>query len=80
GYTEISAVCTHPEARGQGLAAALVAELVERIRARGETPYLNVASSNGNAIRVYERLGFAFRRGFHVVVLRSRPPVTAQAG
>src|ERR1700690_2275515 len=41
GYTEISAVCTHPECLGRGLAAGLMGELVARIRSRGETPCLH---------------------------------------
>src|ERR1700675_601744 len=36
GFTEISAVCTHPEHLGQGYARRLVTLLLERIHARGE--------------------------------------------
>ena len=35
GYTEISAVCTHPDHVGKGYAAALMAEVMQRIRERG---------------------------------------------
>ena len=62
GYTEISAVCTDPDYRGRGLAAGLVAELMERIRGRGDIPMLHAAASNKNAIRLYEMLGFELRR------------------
>jgi ribosomal protein S18 acetylase RimI-like enzyme len=61
GHTEISAVCTHPDARGRGLAASLTAAIAEGIFARGETPFLHVAHGNDNAKRLYERLGFALR-------------------
>lgn len=68
GATEISAVCTAPEARGRGLAAALVTDAAHAILDRGEQPFLHVAASNAGAIALYERLGFRVRRA---VVFRS---------
>ncbi|MFI6179118.1 GNAT family N-acetyltransferase [Nonomuraea sp. NPDC051191] len=65
GWTEISAVCTAPEARGRGHAARLVGALVSRVLARGDRPFLHVAEANTGAIALYERLGF-----------RTRGPVT----
>ncbi|MGC0385692.1 GNAT family N-acetyltransferase [Streptomyces sp. SAI-129] len=62
GWTEISAVCTAPEARGQGHAARLVGALAARVLARGERPFLHVAETNAGAITLYERLGFKTRR------------------
>ncbi|MFJ4679605.1 MULTISPECIES: GNAT family N-acetyltransferase [unclassified Kitasatospora] len=69
GFTEVSAVCTAPGARGRGLAAHLVGELAARITARGERPFLHVAAANTGALALYGRLGFARRadvvfRGF----------------
>ncbi|WP_030562886.1 GNAT family N-acetyltransferase [Streptomyces aureocirculatus] len=58
GWTEISAVCTAPEARGQGHAGRLVLALAERVLSRGERPFLHVADANSGAIALYERLGF----------------------
>ena len=64
GYTEVSAVCTHPDAQGQGLATALVRIIAAGIAERDETPYLNVRAENDRAIALYERLGFSVRTPF----------------
>lgn len=66
GWTEISAVCTDPAHRGQGLGARLVLAVAHGIRARGETPFLHTSAENP-AIRLYESLGFRLRRttSFH---------------
>ncbi len=70
GYTEVSAVCTHPSSRGHGYASSLVSALVNLIVERGETPFLHVRAVNTGAIRVYEKLGFKTRRQFDITVLR----------
>jgi predicted GNAT family acetyltransferase len=62
GWTEISAVCTAPDARGRGHASALVRTAMRRITDRGEGPFLHVAADNAGAIGLYRRLGFAIRR------------------
>jgi len=72
GWIEISGVCTHPSARGKGLAAALVMELVARARSRGEHAFLNVlkgSPSEETAIGVYERLGFQFYQPMAIYAL-----------
>ena len=62
GWTEISAVCTDPAARGEGLASRLILAVAHGIRERGETPFLHTGAGNTNAIRLYESLGFRLRR------------------
>jgi ribosomal protein S18 acetylase RimI-like enzyme len=70
GWTEISAVCTHPDYSGQGYARALVARLIEQIRQRGEQPFLHVRPENERAIALYQRLGFRDRQRFHLALIR----------
>jgi len=67
GWAEISAVCTDPAFRGQGLAARLVRAVAAAVRERGETPFLHAAGSNTGAIRLYLAMGFRHRRdiNFH---------------
>lgn len=62
GWSEISAVCTDPDHRGQGLATRLVRAVSALIRERGETPFLHTAASNTPAIALYLSLGFELRR------------------
>lgn len=62
GWTEISAVCTDPAFRGEGLATRLIHAVAHGIRERGETPFLHTAATNTSAIRLYESLGFRLRR------------------
>jgi ribosomal protein S18 acetylase RimI-like enzyme len=68
GFTEISAVCTHPSHSGHGYATALMVELIQQIRRRNEIPFLHVRLSN-TAIGLYRRLGFSDRRVFHYTVI-----------
>jgi GNAT superfamily N-acetyltransferase len=69
---EISGVCTHPDFQGRGLARRLMLKLIRRQMQRGETPFLHVMTSNSNASRLYERMGFrAYRESVvRVVSLR----------
>lgn len=70
GYTEISAVCTHPEYQNRGYARALMVAVAQNILGRGEIPFLHAWKANVNAIRVYEKLGFYERRIMQVGVIR----------
>jgi ribosomal protein S18 acetylase RimI-like enzyme len=79
GYTEISAVCTHPEHLGHGYAGFLMTILAERIRERGEVPILHVRAENARAVQLYERLGFKHRLLSHFAVFRAAKPSAAHA-
>src|SRR6202035_1729088 len=54
-YTEITAVCVHPDHRGRGYAQALLAAVARQVSARGEIPFLHVFSNNDGAIALYPR-------------------------
>jgi ribosomal protein S18 acetylase RimI-like enzyme len=71
GYTEISAVCTDPRYRRQGLGGDLVRTMARDIRARGERPFLHCAADNTTAIRLYESLGFEATRSLTFIGLRA---------
>ncbi|HET6710939.1 GNAT family N-acetyltransferase [Amycolatopsis sp.] len=70
GYTEISAVCTDPAHRGQGLATRLVLAVAVGIRERGEVPMMHAAAENTSAIGLYLSLGFALRHRPDFVAVR----------
>ncbi|MFF5141670.1 GNAT family N-acetyltransferase [Streptomyces sp. NPDC013157] len=70
GWTEISAVCTDPAHRGEGLATRLIRAVAHGIRERGETPFLHTGAENTHAIRLYESLGFRLRRRTAFVAAR----------
>ncbi|GGF08060.1 GNAT family N-acetyltransferase [Hymenobacter cavernae] len=71
-YTEISAVCTHPDYTGKGYAAQLMRHQIGLILAAGHTPFLHVFADNANACALYEKLGFQTRRQLQVYVLEKQ--------
>lgn len=71
GWTEISAVSTDPEYRRQGIASRLVLDIAFHIQERGDRALLHAAADNVNAIRAYEKLGFALRRRRSFLSLRT---------
>jgi predicted GNAT family acetyltransferase len=74
GWVEISAVCTDPDHRGQGLAVRLVRAVAAGIRERGETPFLHAAGNNTGAIRLYLAMGFDHRRDVNFHSYRRESP------
>lgn len=64
-FTEISAVCTHPQHLGRGYASRLLAYQLHQLCAAGQVPFLHVRADNVRAIDVYQRLGFQQSRNMH---------------
>lgn len=60
-FVEVSGICTHPDHRGRGLAAALTHVVTARILEDHRTPFLHAYAGNIGAISVYRRLGYAHR-------------------
>ncbi len=58
GYPEISGICTHPEHRGKGYAAALMWQLARDHRRDGLISWLHVSSVNHHAFELYRWMGF----------------------
>lgn len=72
-YTEISAVCTHPDYLGKGYASALLQHQLQIILNNGQIPFLHVRADNERAIAVYERLGFRTSRPMFFYFLKRLP-------
>lgn len=72
GYTEVSAVCTHPDHLGRGYAAALMTQVINGIVARGERAFLHSRADNDRAVSLYGRLGFHTRQQGFVAFLERR--------
>ena len=69
GWTEISAVCTAPARRGQGIATRLIRAVAAGIERRSERAFLHAGTSNTTAIALYEGLGFRVRRRLTITVI-----------
>jgi ribosomal protein S18 acetylase RimI-like enzyme len=76
GHVELSAICVHPDARGQGLGAAMTLQVARAAFARGEVPILHVWPDNP-ARALYVRVGFRARATPWILWRR---PIAAGAG
>ncbi|MXV50171.1 GNAT family N-acetyltransferase [Pedobacter sp. HMF7647] len=68
-YTEVSAVCTHPDHLGKGYAGILIQRQIRNIVDNSRIPFLHTFSTNTRAIALYERLGFRLRKNMLVYIL-----------
>jgi ribosomal protein S18 acetylase RimI-like enzyme len=71
-FTEVSAVCTHPDHLGKGYAATLLQHQLSIICSCGEVPFLHVRNDNTRAIALYERLGFKANGPMNFYFLKRR--------
>ena len=71
-FSEVSAVCTHPDFLGKGYAAALILHQLDLIRQQGKKPFLHVREDNSRAIALYERLGFKVTRSMNFYFMKRR--------
>lgn len=62
GFTEISAVVTHPQHTGKRYAKQLVAHVSQKNIEHKTVPFLHFVSSNIRARKIYEMLGYTERR------------------
>jgi predicted GNAT family acetyltransferase len=79
GFSEVSAVCTHPDFRDCGYARLLVTEMVRMICADGCVPFLTSLASNSGAIKIYEQIGFSLRRTFQFAMVRPPSPMASES-
>ncbi len=73
GWIEISAVCTHPDHRRQGLSRLLMTAVEAAIRAEGHRAFLHVLHENTRAIELYRRLGFDTRADMMITAVHHAP-------
>lgn len=69
-YMEVSAVCTHPDFRGQRYAKALMLHVMNIILNNSFIPFLHVLSTNLNAIELYKSIGFRTRSKFFIDMIK----------
>ena len=72
GYTEISAICTHPDYQGLGYAAKITHHLAKSVLDKGLIPFLHARADNVKAISMYERLGFQIRKEIQFYIIKKR--------
>lgn len=75
GYTEVSAICTHPDATGKGYGAALLSAACNRILESGQIPFLHVRNDNARAIQMYEKAGFTIRCEMDFAIIKKTVPL-----
>jgi predicted GNAT family acetyltransferase len=68
-YTEVSAVCTHPNFAGQGISKKVLPFVLQGIQHRGKIPFLHLYPENTPALRLYSSLGFVEREMLWVYML-----------
>ena len=70
-FTEVSAVCTHPDFAGRGLGRRMISFVVAQLLAEGRQPVLHVKNEN-EARGLYRRMGFRSNGDIAFTLLRRR--------
>ncbi len=68
-YTEVSAVCTHPDFTGKGIAKLVLPHVLNYIQLQGQIPFLQLYPDNLPAFNLYQKLGFVERAALRVYAL-----------
>ncbi|MBN3582806.1 GNAT family N-acetyltransferase [Algoriphagus aestuarii] len=71
-YTEVSAICTHPDFRGLGLGGKITHFITELVYSQGRKPFLHSRADNKNAIEIYKKLGYELRIPMHFYAFRQK--------
>jgi len=71
-FTEISAVCTHPDHTGKGYAFKLLEHQLQLILEKGQQPFLHVRADNERAVGLYERMGFTVSRTMNFYFMKKQ--------
>ena len=71
-FTEISAVCTHPDHLGKGYGHLLLQHQLQIILHHNQQPFLHVRADNERAIALYKRLGFILSRNMIFYFMRRK--------
>ena len=72
-YSEVSAVCVHPDHLGRGYARLLIRNQLRKISLAGRIPMLHLYADNIAACRLYESLGFVTRKPLIVYMIKKNP-------
>ena len=70
GFSELSALATHPDFQGKKWGKFLFNQVTKRILKRGQIPFLHVYAWNEIGIKNYEKLGLKLRQDIYVSVLK----------
>jgi len=68
GEAHVLNVCVDPAEQGQGIGRKMLDNMIEMIKGRAETVFLEVRPSNPKAITLYESMGFneiGIRKGYY---------------
>lgn len=71
-FTEVSAICTHPDFQGLGLAGKMTHFITQSVLAKGQKPFLHVRVENIGAIEVYKRLGYEIRETIQFYAFKNK--------